>query len=356
MNNKLEIVKLTGRCSMQDLGRASAQHLGFSCGGAADLNAFLSANQLLKNDKNDAALEVTLGKITLKAHAITTVAITGADCFATINDKAIVHWARHTLQVGDILQLKLPKRGLHTYIAITNGVNSPLWLNSRSQTLNEQALGFSGNVLQQGAMINLQATCSDSARVFSTIESTLQSTLESSVPPQKTLGMHQPLHQKTPTLFYPENTLVLRFIPNKTWHELSAERQKVFCENTFSVASESNRMGYRFTTINNIENKINNRAGISEKKEDSGKVNTSSLTGGLSKPITYGTIQLPMLDSPIVLMKERQTIGGYPVIGSVMQTDLFRLCQKRPGEKVIFVPTTLTFSRQQLSAFYQRFQ
>ena len=114
MINKLEIIKLTGHCSIQDLGRPSTQHLGFSSGGAADLNAFLSANKLLQNDENDAALEVTLGQIKLKAHAITTIAITGADCFATINDKAIAHWARHTLKVGDILQLKLPKLGLHT--------------------------------------------------------------------------------------------------------------------------------------------------------------------------------------------------------------------------------------------------
>jgi len=54
-------------------------------------------------------------------------------------------------------------------------------------------------------------------------------------------------------------------------------------------------------------------------------------------------------------MKERQTIGGYPVIGSVIQTDLFKLSQLRPGNRVQFISTTVLFAQQQLSAMYQRF-
>ena len=52
-------------------------------------------------------------------------------------------------------------------------------------------------------------------------------------------------------------------------------------------------------------------------------------------------------------MKDRQTIGGYPVLGTVIQTDLFRLAQKRPGEIIKLSSTTLTFAQQQLISFYQ---
>jgi allophanate hydrolase subunit 2 len=54
-------------------------------------------------------------------------------------------------------------------------------------------------------------------------------------------------------------------------------------------------------------------------------------------------------------MKERQTIGGYPILGTVMQVDLFRLSQKKPGEHVRFLPVTIEQAQAQLSAFYQRF-
>jgi biotin-dependent carboxylase-like uncharacterized protein len=332
MNNTLEIEKLNGHCSIQDLGRASTQHLGFSRGGAADVNAFLSANKLLNNNHNDAALELTLGQLTIKAHAVITIALTGADCNATINDYPITHWARHTLHVGDILQLKLPKRGLHTYIAITNGINSTQWLSSRSQTLNEQALGFSGEVLKKGTVVNLHGICSASEDDSGDASLVNKASANASL-----------MHEPSPEKFYPTDSLTLRFIPNKTWYKLSTREQKTFCETQFSINAQSNRMGYRF----NVKN--------SDELEGEIKEKAKALKGGLSKPVTYGTIQLPMMDSPIVLMAEHQTIGGYPVIGSVIQIDLFRLCQKRPGEIVRFTPTSLTFARQQLSAFHQRF-
>ena len=66
-------------------------------------------------------------------------------------------------------------------------------------------------------------------------------------------------------------------------------------------------------------------------------------------------IQLPANEQPIILMKERQTMGGYPVLGSVMQTDLFRLSQMRPGQGVKFSLTSHQQAQQQLQAFYKKF-
>jgi len=48
-------------------------------------------------------------------------------------------------------------------------------------------------------------------------------------------------------------------------------------------------------------------------------------------------------------------MGGYPVLGSVMQTDLFRLSQMRPGEKVNFTLINHQQAQQQLRAFYRKF-
>ncbi len=80
-----------------------------------------------------------------------------------------------------------------------------------------------------------------------------------------------------------------------------------------------------------------------------------SIRSTLSKPVCFGTIQCPSDGQPIVLMKDRQTVGGYPVLGTVIQTDLFRLSQKRPGETVRFVPTTLAQAQAQLAAFREKF-
>ena len=329
-NKGLTVVKKNGLCSIQDLGRMSSQHLGFSASGAADEYAFLFANYLLGNNlvknssgtsPNNAALEITLGQITFKAEQHCTIAITGADCSVCINEKPIQNWHVHQLNAGDIISFALPKSGLHTYLAIAGGIQSKSWLNSQTQTSTESALGFSAPMIKIGSTIPLGE--------HSTINvNTINAANNLSI------------KKLTPSHFYtaPNSLLTLRFIPQSLYENIDNESQEIFCEHTFTVSTDINRMGYRLSAL--PTNVI---------------INTPS-NPKLSKPVTYGTIQLPSNNQPIVLMKERQTIGGYPVLGCVIQTDLFKLSQLRPGNKVKFIPTTLNFAQQQLSAMYQRFK
>jgi len=64
------------------------------------------------------------------------------------------------------------------------------------------------------------------------------------------------------------------------------------------------------------------------------------VTGGpaeiLSEAVTFGTIQIPPSGKPIVLMADRQTVGGYPKIAEVATVDLHLLAQLRPGERLRF--------------------
>ena len=57
-------------------------------------------------------------------------------------------------------------------------------------------------------------------------------------------------------------------------------------------------------------------------------------TGGemLSAGTTLGAIQVPPDGQPIVLMADRQTAGGYPVIATVVRDDIPLLAQCVPGE------------------------
>lgn len=306
----LMIKKINGLCTIQDLGRLHAQHLGFSAGGAADEYGFLSANKLLENDSNAAALELTFANIVLLAQADCTIAITGADCQVSINDKPAALWRTLHLHVGDTLLVKTKNTGLHTYIAIAGGINSKVWLNSRAQTLNEITLGFGEPQLAANSKIKLSAKCYQ---------------------PELNNTIAIPQAQQ----FYPTDGLTLRFIPSTLWQKLPSPVQQQFLKQTYQISPASNRMGYRLL-------------GEALTIDD-------SQTTTLSKPVTFGAIQLPNDGQPIVLMKERQTIGGYPVLGSVIQTDLFRLSQLRPAKKVTFAPVTVEFAQQQLSSFYQRF-
>ena len=55
-----------------------------------------------------------------------------------------------------------------------------------------------------------------------------------------------------------------------------------------------------------------------------------------SEAIHLGAIQVPGDGQPIVMMCDRQTLGGYPKLGCVSPCDISRLAQAVPGEKVNF--------------------
>ena len=56
----------------------------------------------------------------------------------------------------------------------------------------------------------------------------------------------------------------------------------------------------------------------------------------LSAATVMGAIQIPASGQPIVLMADRQTTGGYPIIGTVATVSHPRLAQCRPGDGLRF--------------------
>jgi biotin-dependent carboxylase-like uncharacterized protein len=356
--NFLEIITMNGQASIQDLGRLNAQHLGFSASGAADEFAFLSANKLITNKlginklsikpvhniarinnklANDAAIEITLGQISFKANTACTVAITGADCQAKINNVTINNWQCHQLHAGDIIAFAMPKTQLHSYLTILGGFTCQTaqqpWLGSLAQTVNEMALGFTGEALRVGSKL-----------YFSTQNQPLAKATPAQQTQLESLKANRPT--TAPALFYPQKKLTLRVMPSRLFLQMSSAQQQQFIATEYVISSDSNRMGYR------LQVKPPQTSSPSPDK----KILTQQLRSQclLSMPVTYGMVQFPDNEQPIILMKERQTMGGYPVLGTVMQTDLFRLSQMRPGGEVAFTLITHPEAQQQLQAFYQK--
>jgi len=69
----------------------------------------------------------------------------------------------------------------------------------------------------------------------------------------------------------------------------------------------------------------------------------------VSDGIVSGSIQVPGSGQPIVLMRDYQTIGGYPKIATVISPDISRLGRRSPGAKVHFVRV----SRDEAEAIYR---
>jgi biotin-dependent carboxylase-like uncharacterized protein len=306
MTNSLTILKSNQLTSVQDLGRFTAQHLGFSASGVADERAFLSGNQWLKNPASSAALEVVYGQLTLQANCACTIIITGADCQATLNEKSIAHWQIHQLIKNDILTLSAPKIGVYSYICIAGGFQTSDVLSSKSVLTMPFMAPTNTLMLAKQCYAALTRLTFDQQRQSMNYLSS---------------------HNKS-------QSLVLRFIPHQAWYLLSTAQQQHFLQQTYTISATSNKMGYRL---------------FGE------KLAIPVTTSALSKPACYGAIQLPSDGQPIILMKDRQTIGGYPTLGAVMQTDLFLLAHQRAGKTVQFTMTNIEQAQAQLISFYHKF-
>jgi antagonist of KipI len=81
----------------------------------------------------------------------------------------------------------------------------------------------------------------------------------------------------------------------------------------------------------------------------------ASLPQALSAPVVFGTVQLPPDGKAIILGADRQTTGGYPVVGVVASVDHARVAQLRPGERLRFHEMDLIEAREALLARERQF-
>lgn len=298
----LKINKAQGRVTLQDLGRVGWQHLGVCQSGAADEHAFLWANKLLNNHYNTAALEIMLGQLVCEFTADTVIAITGAKTPAFINHQPIALWQTHRIKAGDTLELKLPSSGLLNYLVVKKGFKVKPVCQSLSQCEREGLGPFNGMPLSVGDYLGLETHV-----LFNT----------------KTAGFSQ-INKSVRQDYIPNYNapLVLPIYPNI--NKPYTRAISALLNSTYHVSPASNRMGYRLLA--------QNYSGESSLQNCAAMLSNKTVSAGVS----FGCVQLPPNGEPIVLLKDRQTMGGYPMLGCISQKSAFQLAQRRPGQVIAF--------------------
>jgi biotin-dependent carboxylase-like uncharacterized protein len=184
----------------------------------------------------------------------------------------------------------LAENGCRAYLAVTGGIAVSPVLGSRSTYLGGTIGGLAGRTLVSGDLL----------------------------PGGK--GQPQGVPRLLPwTPLYPER-IVLRAIagPHDRFFRHQLDR---FFATTFTVSSQSNRMGYRLQGP-----AVARDLGAPESI--------------VSEPVVAGNIQIPADGQPILLLRE-QTIGGYTAIATVISADLWRIGQVKPGDTISFVRVSL---------------
>lgn len=284
---------------LQDYGRYGYQHIGVTTGGPLDEHAYLWANYLLGNHYNDAQLEISFGGFSATFTKSTMIAVCGADLSATINDEDIAPWQSFAVDAGDVISFKTPASGLRCYLAIKGGFQADKQLSSCSTVVREKIGGLKrdGDKVQQGDSIDYNES------------------------PKTVLN-------KVPSQFIPSygNHVNLRFIPNHSVTSAGTEAYRLLTHKVYEVSQSIDRMGYRL----------------------SGDQIKTELGGIISQGISIGSIQIPKDGQPIVLMRDRQTMGGYPLVGCVTYLDTCLLAQSQPGTKVSFTPVDINEAEAEL--------
>ena len=75
-----------------------------------------------------------------------------------------------------------------------------------------------------------------------------------------------------------------------------------------------------------------------------------------SEGICYGAIQIPPDGQPIIMLKDRQTIGGYPKIGSVFPLDCFALAQAQINDEIHFEEIDVLEAQRLMLLYYAKLQ
>jgi len=301
MMGGFEVITSGIQATIQDLGRIGLADIGVSSAGALDEFAFHQANKLLDNKYGTNMLEIAFGGVKLKAKGSTTVVLTGAKIDATINDKTIEIWKTYRINEGDILSLGFATSGTRNYLAVKNGFEIKKEYGSCSVNIKEKLGGKPLHVKQF-----LPFICSKF------------------IHNRKLINKYQPDYDKL---------LTLRVVAGYQWDTFEEKERKKFFNSSYKVTAQNDRMGYRL----------------------SGEKITSTCKGIVSEPIAYGSVQIPAHGEPIVLLKERQTIGGYPKIGSVIPVDCFRLAQTKQDVEVKFELIGLDDAREICQEFYKEF-
>jgi biotin-dependent carboxylase-like uncharacterized protein len=301
MSAALKVVRTGLFDTLQDLGRVGFMALGMPTAGAMDRIGLRLANALLGNPPGMAGLEIgVMGPDLLVDADSVRVALVGPLSPAIIEGpdappKPLESDRTHLLKRGQVLRVGMIEGSSTAYLAVAGGFALPPFMGSLSTYARAGVGGLDGRKLGQGDSLPLarvQATPGDERKLAGPFD-------------------------------YGSGPIRVVWGPQEEY--FTAGGRQTFVESDYRVSREADRMGIRF------EGPVIAHA-------------TSVEKGGadiISDGIAAGAIQVPGAGLPIVLLADRQTVGGYPKIATVASVDLPRLGRLLPGQTVRFQSITV---------------
>ena len=285
---KIKILSSGPLSTLQDGGRKGYLSSGIPVNGVMDYNSMAIANILVGNKLDEGVIETTFLGITAKFDCDTVIALTGADCLAKINGNSVETYMALSVKSGDILTMGAAVSGMRSYIAVAGGFNIKKEMDSISTDIRSQIGGINGKKLSNNDEIPL-------VRSVRLIEGAVK---------------------KLPKQNNYKNQVEVRVVLGPQDEMFTKKGICDFLSNEYIVSAKSDRMGVRL---------------------DGKEIESVNGVDIISDGIAFGSIQIPSSGTPIIMMADRQTTGGYAKIATVISVDLPVVSQLRPNSKIKFV-------------------
>ncbi|WP_223553608.1 biotin-dependent carboxyltransferase family protein [Pseudomonas sp. BF-R-01] len=304
--SRLSIEASTPLCLLQDAGRFGVRHLGVTQGGGLDWRSMSWANWLLGNALDAAVIEITLGGFSVVAEEDCLLALAGADLGAQLDGQALAPWRSFKLRKGQRLQFTQPLLGARAYLAAPGGFDAPKVLGSSATVVREELGGLDGmgRALAKGASLSYSA--------------------------EAPLLMRELPREQVPDF---KSDLPLDVVLGAQIGEFSGQSLFDAFNSAWTLDSRADRMGMRL---------------LGTALQYQGKPM-------ISEGIPLGAVQVPPDGQPIVLLNDRQTIGGYPRLGALTPLALARLAQCLPGATVRLRPVVQDVAHREQVEYLRRF-
>jgi len=242
------------------------------------------ANQLLGNPTEAPVIEVLMQGAHFEVLRTCWIVVAGADARCNLP-----RWRIIRAHQGENIVFALSQSGLWSYIAVEGGFDVPRLLGSASAYPRGnigQALA-PADLLKCGTGGELKLPEHFAGRLIATNE-------------QRDYNHPPPI----------------RVWRGPQWDNFSQSDRAALFQQTWSVSSHSDRVGYRL---------------------EGGHLSADQQQI-ISEPVLAGSIQVPPNGQPIVTMRDGPTVGGYAKIGLVHADELSWLAQCRPGVTFQFQP------------------
>ncbi|MBE7527532.1 MAG: urea carboxylase [Burkholderiales bacterium] len=298
----LDVLSAGVQTTVQDYpGRTGYWNVGVPPSGPMDGLAFRLANYLAGNPDDTAGLEITLAGPTLQFNCDTVIAVTGAPIDVWLDGKPLAQWQSHFIRAG--LQLRFGKicqSGSRSYLAIQGGIQVPAYLGSRSTFTLGLFGGHAGRALCAGDVLHIL-----------------------------------PAENVEPRVVLPEN------IPQYTCHweigvlygphgapDFFTETDiGIFFATDWKVHHNSSRTGVRL---------IGPKPQWARKDGGEAGLHPSNIH---DNPYAVGAVDFTG-DMPIILGPDGPSLGGFVCPAVIVQAELWKTGQLKPGDSVRFYPLT----------------